>query len=188
MIYFLIGGGALAALFLNRETIALTVETAVAKQSSNWTLWDADFKAAGAKYGVPWQWLKAVALNESSLGSAKSVARGLVAPTDIEGSKSTDGKSWGLMQVTLTTGRGLDPFCTEVKLNDPKYSIDLGAKYIGQMSKRFSQVETRYVEWVIKSYNQGPGNTDKEKSGKIAKGYADEYWDRFQRNLQKVEA
>lgn len=194
MIYLLLAGlGAL--LFVKREEVAEVAsdvaqeaEVFVATQVSNWTRWDADFKLAARVHNVPWTWLKAIAMNESSLGSAKSVAWGLQFPNDIEKSKSTDGKSWGLMQVTLSTAKGLDASATEAKLNDPKYSINLGAKYIAQMSKRYPTMELRYVEWVIKSYNQGPGNTDKERSGLISKGYADEYWERFKRNLQKVEA
>lgn len=188
MIWVAVAAAFAAIAFSARDEIASVAEEIMSTPNQNWTRWDADFKAAASKYGVPWTWLKAIALNESSLGSAKSVAWGLQFPNDIEKSKSFDGKSWGLMQVTITTARGLDPFATEAKLNDAKYSIDLGAKYLGQMYKRFPQVETRFSEWVVKSYNQGPGNTDKERSGQISKGYADEYWERFKRNLQKVEA
>ena len=184
MIFWLLGGAALIMVSAKpaREFVLEKISL-----NQNWNRWDKDFKAAGLKYSVPWQWLKAIALNESTLGTYPSVALGIQEPKNVEGSKSQDGKSWGLMQVTLTTGRGLDPFCTEEKLNNPLYSIDLGAKYVAQMAKRFPQVEVRYVEWVIKSYNQGPGNTDKERAGKIS-GYAGEYWDRFKRNLIKVEA
>lgn len=152
---------------------------------ANWTKYDATFKKWATVYDVPWTWLKAIALNESSLGEAASVKRGLANPNDIQGSKSTDGKSWGLMQVTLTTGKWLDPACTEAKLNNPDYSIMLAAKYLNHLSTQFSKLDLRYVEWTIKSYNQGPGNTRKEIS--TGKGYAGEYWERFQRNLKKVE-
>ena len=152
-----------------------------------WTRFDALFKTYAAREQVDWQDLKAIALNESDLGREKSVARGIASPADVAGSKSSDGKSWGLMQVTLTTARGLDPGASEAKLNSPEYSIMLAAKYIGQLQRQFSMVELRWKEWVIKSYNQGPGNTAKEKSGLIPKGYADEYWNRFQRNLERVK-
>lgn len=169
-------------IFSQKQAISETIE----EHLDSWTQYDALFKKYGTKYSVPWQWLKAIALNESDLGKAKSVARGLAVPTDIEGSKSSDGKSWGLMQVTLTTARDLDPTATQVKLNNPEYSVGLAAQYVQKMSKRFAQIDLRYTEWVIKSYNQGPGNTDKEKAGAI-KGYAQEYWERFQRNLKRVE-
>lgn len=162
------------------------IDEMVTTEPKNWRRWDADFKRSAAKYNIPWPWLKAIALNESSLGSYPSVARGLIAPSDIEGSKSQDGKSWGLMQVTLTTAKGLDKSATEAKLNDPIYSIDLAAKYLSQLVTQFPRSDSRYVEWTIKSYNQGPGNTKREIAS--GKGYADEYWARFQRNLKKVEA
>lgn len=157
----------------------------VSTEPKNWRRFDSIFQKYAEVYQVPWTWLKAIAMNESSLGSAPSVARGLASPTDIEGSKSTDGKSWGLMQVTLTTGKWLDPQCTQEKLNNPDYSIQLAAKYISYLSTQFPSVISRRTEWIIKSYNQGPGNTKKEIAG--GKGYADEYWERFQRNLKKVE-
>lgn len=154
-------------------------------QDPSWTRFDSLFKKYGEKHKVPWQWLKAIALNESDLGRERSVKRGLEKPYDIEGSKSFDGLSWGLMQVTIRTARELDPTATEVKLNNPEYSINLGAMYISKVSRYFSTLDPRYTEWVIKSYNQGPGNTQKEIKGQI-KGYAGEYWERFQRNLKRV--
>lgn len=169
-------------LYVSKDTIAETVGSVV----SNDDRFDSLFKKYGAKYSVPWTWLKAIAMNESSLGRHPSVARGLMNPNDIEASKSEDGKSWGLMQVTIKTARGLDPTATEAKLNNAEYSIGLAAQYLAQLSKQFSMVESRYVEWVIKSYNQGPGNSMKEKTGQIS-GYAQEYWERFQRNLKKAE-
>jgi len=157
----------------------------VSSAPANWTRFDSLFQKYGQIYSVPWTWLKAIALNESSLGAEKSVARGIASPNDIEGSKSYDGLSWGLMQVTIKTARGLDPKATEAKLNDPDYSVQLAARYLSQLSTQFSRLDLRYMEWVIKSYNQGPGNTRKEIAS--GKGYADEYWARFKRNLEKVE-
>lgn len=155
---------------------------------TNWRRWDGEFKKYAAMYGVEnWQWLKAIALNESTLGTHPSVARGIASPTDIQGSQSYDGKSWGIMQVTLTTARDLDSQATAPKLNDPVYSINLGARYVAKMQKQFVKNQ-RWLEFVIKSYNQGPGNTIKERDGKIPAGYADEYWARFTRNLERVQA
>ena len=99
----------------------------------NWTRFDALFKKYGKLYMVDWQMLKAIAMNESSLGSVKSVAHGIMYPSDIEASKSQDGKSWGLMQVTLTTARDLDPTASAEKLNTPEYSIKLAAQYLGTL-------------------------------------------------------
>lgn len=187
MIYYLIGAAVLGTIAYSKNRIVEEIDTVEAQSGDNWTKYDALFQKYGAMNNVPWQYLKAIAMNESSLGTAKSVAVGLTNPYDIEGSKSYDGLSWGLMQVTIKTARGLDPAATEIKLNDPEYSIKLAAKYVGQLQKMFSTVEPRYVEWVIKSYNQGPGNSKKERAG-TSQGFAQEYWDRWQRNYERVTA
>lgn len=153
--------------------------------SPNWTRFDALFLKYSQVFGVDRDVIKAICMNESSLGLAPSVARGLASPTDIEGSKSTDGKSWGLMQVTLTTARDMDSTATAEKLNNPDYSVKLGANYLSRMQKLYLKSDPRWLEWVVKSYNQGPGNTAKEIKGEIA-GYSDEYYERFVRNLTKI--
>lgn len=183
MIYLL--GAALIFVITQAGRAVEEVEGVILQNSENWTKFDALFVKYGRTYGVDWKWLKAIAMNESSLGSVASVKRGLETPKDIAGSKSFDGKSWGLMQVTVTTGKDLDPTCSPEKLNDPEYSVMLAAKYISMLQKKFSMVDIRWQEFVIKSYNQGPGNTMKEQRGQT-EGYADEYWARFQRNLEKV--
>lgn len=149
-----------------------------------WTRFDDLFQHASLKYGVPFTWLKAICMNESDLGQAESVAIGLENPSDIVNSKSSDGLSWGIMQVTIRTAKSLDSSATQQKLNDPKYSVDLAAKYLKQLINQFDN-DLNNVEWIVKSYNQGPGNTRKEIATGF--GYADKYWERFQRNLQKVE-
>ncbi len=155
--------------------------------TENWQRWDYYFKLYGEKYGVDWKILKAICMNESSMGTNKSVAAGLVNPKNVAASASSDGKSYGIMQVTLSTARGIDPSVTPQKLNLPEYSIDLAAQYLAEIKKMFSPGDLRYLEWVIKSYNQGPGNTRKEADGKI-QGYAAEYWRRFKNNLEIVSA
>ena len=175
-----------ASLFVFKSEVGEAVSESVGSEPKNWRRFDDLYKKYGNRWNIPWQWLKAIALNESDNGNYSSVALGIREPSNIEASKSQDGKSWGLMQVTLTTAKGLDSSATEAKLNNPEYSINLSAKYLSQLSSQFSKPDLRYTEWTIKSYNQGPGNTRKEISS--GKGYADEYWTRFQRNLKKVEA
>jgi membrane-bound lytic murein transglycosylase MltF len=179
---------ALALLGITKgQTAFEAVSDTVEEHLDSWTQYDSLFQKYAAMYGVEdWRWLKAIALNESSLGKAPSVARGLEAPWDIEGSKSSDGKSWGLMQVTMATGRWLDPNCTEEKLNNPEYSIKLAADLFTRNQKLFSRLDSQWLEYVVKSYNQGAGNTKKEIAS--GKGYANEYWARFNRNFERVTA
>lgn len=133
-----------------------------------------------------WKVLKAIAMNESSLGTAKSVAYGMANPNDTENSKSTDGKSWGLMQVTLPTAKQFDMFATPAKLNDPDYSVKIASLLIGWISAQFKPTDPQYLEWIIKSYNQGVGNTRKEIAN-TSQGFAGEYWERFKRNYEKIK-
>lgn len=172
-------------IFLGTVLVAKTEIMEAVSMGGDDSKFDELFKKYGLKYSVPWLWLKAIAMNESSLGSHPSVARGIANPKDVEGSKSDDGKSWGLMQVTVATARDFDPAATAEKLNNPEYSIAIAAQYISWASKQFSMISNRYVEWVIKSYNQGVGNTKKEISGS-SNGFAQEYWERFERNMKKI--
>ncbi len=154
--------------------------------TENWGRWDYYFKLSGEKWNIDWRWLKAIAMNESSLGTNKSVAMGLANPKNVAGSASSDGKSWGLTQVTLRTARDMDPSVTAQKLNIPEYSIDLCARYVAQLKKLFSITDPRYVEWVIRSYNAGPSAIKKEITKPT--GLADEYWRRFKNNLDIIVA
>lgn len=142
----------------------------VGDQVDSFFQYDSLFLKWGKTYGVPPSWLKAIAMNESQLGQDERVKNGQV---------STDGKSWGLMQVTLRTAQlDLDPAATPAKLNDPAYSIRLASIYLSRLYKTFRGDQRK----VIMSYNQGPGNTQ------AGKEYAADYYARFQRNLERIKA
>jgi membrane-bound lytic murein transglycosylase MltF len=162
------------------------VSDAVAPLFDTWTQYDGLYQKYADVYDIDWHWVKAFALNESSNGQVKSVRLGIENPSDVDNSKSSDGKSWGIMQVTVSTAQGLDSQASPVKLNDPEYSIKIGCEYIGELMDEFSEADPRFMEYVVKSYNQGPGNMRKEIAG-TGGGFANEYWARWQRNLQKVQ-
>lgn len=143
------------------------------------------FVQYGTHYGVDWKVLKAICIIESNLGRAPSVARGLQNPNDVEGSKSSDGKSWGVMQVTIPTARDFDQNATPQKLNNPEYSVQIAARYIQWTQRQFSVLELRYLEWVVKSYNQGVGNTSKERAGQ-SQGFAHDYWTKFKTAYRSI--
>lgn len=139
-------------------------------QSPYWTKYDALFKKYGTQYNIPWQWLKAIAINESDLGQDPRVRLGAV---------SRDGKSWGIMQLTLPTAQDLfGPALTAEDLNFPYISIQLAAKYLAQLSRLFKGD----LQDIVMSYNQGPGNTLKgyESPGVI------QYWEEFQKYLSMI--
>ena len=128
--------------------------------------YDELFKKYGSIYGVDWKILKRISWIESTLGDNPRVAKGIKNPKDIEGSKSYDGLSWGLMQMTLTTARDYDKNATQEKLNNPTYAIELSARHL-KMLKTILPNERDFVM----AYNQGQGNQKKfldlEKSGTL---------------------
>lgn len=153
------------------------IEDIVVTKQDSFIKYDYLFKLYG---GDNWKILKAIAMNESSLGDHPSVKRGILNPSDVEGSKSEDGKSWGLMQMTVTTARDYDSHADPVLLNNPEYSIKLASLFLRSLQRQFTQ-----LEHVVKAYNQGAGNTRKEIRGEI-NGYAQSYWERFQRNFRVI--
>lgn len=135
---------------------------------SQFEKYDPIFKKYSARYSVPWRWLKAIAMNESSLGTNPRVLAGLV---------SSDGLSWGLMQVTLTTAKDLykrEVSADELKNNE--ISVDLAAKYLQRLMRYFPGDAKK----IIMSYNQGEGNTMRGKE------YALPYWEKFNKHMKII--
>lgn len=122
--------------------------------TTDFTAYDHLFRRYGRQFSVPWRWLKAAAITESSLGRAKSVARGLASPSDEDGSVSFDGKSWGLMQLTKATAKGLTGrSVSAAELNNPDFSVELGARLFRENILRFG---IGNAEAVFRAYNGGP--------------------------------
>lgn len=181
LIILLIVGGVAAAFALS----GVGVEEAVGEilpgryldsaPGDPFTRFDFLFKNYSGQYDVPWRWIKAICMNESNLGQAPSVARGLANPSDVDGSKSSDGKSWGIMQTTVPTSDQFFPGTTASDLNDPDTSVKCAAAYLHWvMDNYFDDVED-----VVRAYNGGPG---------FKKASTDTYWARFQANMAQVLA
>lgn len=165
---------AVGFLFFFGGTVTNGVQAA--SGSDAFTKWDYLFKIYGGQFGVPWRWLKAICMNESSLGQNSRVLAGLNNPSDAESSKSSDGKSWGLMQVTLATAKGLEGrTVTVAELNQPDFSVRLAAKLVRQLADRFG-IDDK--ESIARAYNGGPN------FGALTLPY----WAKFQTNLAIVLA
>lgn len=171
MIYLV---GAIALIILTQETIKDVMNSEV----RNYNRFDSLFKKYASQYNLDWKMLKAICMIESTMGYNPRVARGLIDPQDVNGSKSTDGLSWGIMQVTVTTAKDYDPTATPQKLNNPEYSVKIASQHLAMLYKFFNFVSNRKTEFIVKSYNQGQGNTLKEIQGKT-QGYANEYWSKY---------
>ena len=136
--------------------LALTKSSGGSVVSDNvtpWNRYDSLIQKYVAGTSVPFDWVKAIMIIESDLGRAPSVARGILNPTNVDASKSSDGKSWGLMQLTLPTARMFEPLITEVGLNDPEISIRLGVKYLKWLISKKGLDQ----EYIARSYNGGLG-------------------------------
>ena len=141
---------------------------------------DSVFKATATKYGLDWKMLKAIALNESTLGKNERVRQGLI---------SYDNLSWGLMQFTVKTAMDFDKTASATKLKDEKYSIDLAGQYFRMLSTMFKG----NVRDMVMSYNHGQGNQKRfvelEKLGtlKLTEFPAGrQYWEKYNKNLVLV--
>lgn len=149
------------------------------------TTYDLLFQKYGALYAVNWKLLKRICFIESSIGRHERVKRGLENPYDIEGSKSEDGKSWGIMQLRPSTAQDFDKSADPIKLNNPEYSVKIAAQFVAWIQNRFPSSDPRFEEWVVKSYNQGAGGTANERAGKTA-GAAGPYWKKYLDASQKI--
>lgn len=144
--------GVAAVLAFFKNSIASGV--AAVSNDPSFTQFDSLFQSYGRQYRVPWRWMKAIAMNESNLGQERSVAAGISNPSDVDASVSSDGLSWGLMQVTLTTARALEGDLIQAPyLNVPDNSVRLAAKLLQQLITRFG-IDDR--QSVIRAYNGGP--------------------------------
>jgi hypothetical protein len=145
------------------------------------TIYDKILKEKADKYGLDWKMLKAIAMIETWLGTYKGVvdlsSERENAPDKAD---SSDGLSAGLFQVTLKTLADYDSAPSFKKLQDPLYSTEIAARHLQLLKKLSITYPSRQVEFMVKSYNQGQGNTAKEFSKKIQSGYANNYWIKYQ--------
>jgi soluble lytic murein transglycosylase-like protein len=141
-----------------------------------WTRFDKLFKEYGARYNVPWKWLKALALNESTLGTHPKVALGFREPLN-KASISEDGLSWGLMQLRVKTAQDFEKDITYDKLNNPEIAVRVAAKFFAWIMKQFDKNDPKFTQNVVMSYNQGVAGTKKGYTGALP------YWTKFQNSL-----
>lgn len=150
------------ALFLSSNSegsILSTINTVPALCTSEaWNRYDSLFQKYAKLNGIDWHWLKAFACQESRLATDSRTKIGAV---------SGDGKSWGLMQITLATALALGSGPIEgTALNDPELSIKLAAKLVAELNRTFPGD----LHKMAISYNQGATNT------RNGKDYTGAYW------------
>lgn len=95
---------------------------------------------SAAKYGVPFDWVKAVMMTESS-GD----------PNAYRAEPQINDASYGLMQLLYRTAKGLGYTGTPEGLYDPMINLDLGAKFLGQLMRAYGAD----FQAVYSAYNSG---------------------------------
>ncbi len=109
------------------------------------------FRAAAHKHGVPLAWLLALAHRESAFRNTRSKSGA---------GDDRRGGAWGPLQMTSATAADLG-YRAQATLEergtailaDPGIGIDLGARYVARLIKRFGQDLAK----VAAGYNAGPG-------------------------------
>ena len=117
--------------------------------------YDELFLKYAVKYGLDPKMLKAIALNESTLGKNKGY--------------EPIGGTTGLMQIKLTTAKDFFPKMTSEDLEKDENQVMAASAFLASLKKQFNGDEQKFVM----SYNQGAGNT---RAGKL---YALPYWEKY---------
>jgi soluble lytic murein transglycosylase-like protein len=176
----------LGAVFLSFQALgseAMSEKPLIDNVPERFTKFDDLFKKYAKKYGLSWLMLRRISWIESRVNTD---------PRTIKGEVSFDGKSWGIMQVAPNTGslkeREIKGNPTPAQLNNPEFSIDLGAKLLAYLSDKYSSERD-----IVMAYNQGEKNQDRliqlEKQGQLlASQYpqARDYWNKYQLAMENV--
>lgn len=124
--------------------------------------YDALFLKYATKYGLDAKMLKAIALNESTLGKNKGY--------------EPIGGTTGLMQIKLSTARDFFKNLTAIELESDEKQIETASAFLASLKKQFNGDERKYVM----SYNQGAGNT------RAGKEYAADYYLKYLKHKQLI--
>lgn len=124
--------------------------------------YDALFLKYASKYGLDAKMLKAIALNESTLGKNKGY--------------EPIGGTTGLMQIKLSTARDFFKNLTATQLENDEIQIETASAFLASLKKQFVGDERK----IVMSYNQGAGNT------RAGKEYAKPYWEKYLKHRQLI--
>lgn len=102
-------------------------------------MFDAEIAGAASRYAVPPEWIKAVIEVESQWNP------------DAVNLSDPGGGAWGLMQLLLTTARGLGYTGTAQGLLDPGVNIEYGTRLLAQLKTQYGTDFRR----IYSAYNSG---------------------------------
>ena len=131
------------------------------------------FLSSASKVGVNPRYIKALSLNESYLGKYGN-------------SVTVNGRTTkGLMHLELPTARDYDSSITPGDLEKPEIEIEIATKHFKWLLDQFNGD----LELAVRGYNGGVGRVNQYLSKTAPPHWVkntSEYWERFQRNLNKI--
>ena len=122
--------------------------------------YDSLFIKYANEYGLDSKMLKAIALNESTLGKNKAY--------------EPKGGTTGLMQIKLSTAQDFFKNLTAIELDKDEVQIKTASAFLASLKKQFAGDEMK----IVMSYNQGAGAT------RAGKTYAQGYWEKYLKHKQ----
>lgn len=155
------------ASFYNHNIVEPTAwETVERDLKARMPIYKASFKQEADKYNLDWQFLAAMGYQESYLKSDS------VSPTGVR----------GLMMLTNSTAKAMGV----TNRNDPRQSIQGGAKYLDQLLEQYGNIPYPDRAWyALTAYNMGPGAVSTIQSKIEKQGKNPEEWMNLYSYLQK---
>jgi soluble lytic murein transglycosylase-like protein len=135
--------------------------------------YDSLFLKYGNEFDVNPKHIKALSLNESYIGKF----------TNSDTVNGTTTK--GLLHIQLATARDYDPYISESELLKPENEIAIASEHFKWLLSRFNND----LELAVRAYNGGVGRVTQYQAGLAPMIWiqnTNEYWERFQRNLNKL--
>lgn len=142
-------------IFRNKKGVMDFVNETIGSNGKLTRQYDALFLKYATKYKLDPKMLKAIALNESSLGKNKGY--------------EPKGGTNGLFQIKLSTARDFIKDLLPHQLETDEKQVETAALYLSSLSRMFKGDEKK----IVMSYNQGQGATLKGKT--YAEGYYQKY-------------
>lgn len=154
-IWWILGAGLFYVIFLGVKKFVGSNEKLTRQYDSLFIKYAKDYKLNPLM-------LKAIALNESTLGKNKGY--------------EPKGGTTGLMQIKLSTAQDFFKNLTAMELDKDEVQIKTASAFLASLSKQFSGDEKK----IVMSYNQGAGAT------RAGKTYAEEYWQKYLKHKQLI--
>lgn len=135
---------------------------------------DEHFLRSGQRHGINPNYIKALGLNESWLG-------------EYSNSVTVNGRTTaGIMHIELPTAQDFVPGISPEQLMQPENEIEIATQLFKWLLEEFNND----LELAVRGYNGGYGNVKKylkHEASELWEKNTTAYWERFNRNLTKLQ-